>query len=426
MGLAKTNGAYAPFFSPDGQWVGFFAGGKLKKIRIDGAEPVSLCDAPAGRGGSWGEDGTIVAELNSLTFLSLVPAEGGDATPLTELAPGEISHRWPQVLPGGKAVLFLAATSFANMDPGRIAVVSLKDRRKKIILERAGIYPRYLPSGQLAYVTKGSLFAVLFDAERLEVRGTSEKLGEVSMNPTLGSAQYDVSRRGTLAYLIGVTERLRTIQWLDGAGRTEPIVSEPALYGYPRLAPDGARLAVIDSQAGWGDLYIYDRERGGKIRLTNQMAAAYPVWSPDGRFVIFHAAGGMFSARSDGAGKPHPLTQSKTMQAPWSFTPDGTRLVFAEANPAGGAELRLLPVESGTGQPRAGEPQSLLKAATLEIYASFSPDGRWLAYADAEAGSYEVYVRPFPDEGARVHISNAGGMIPTWSRNGHELPLRGS
>jgi serine/threonine-protein kinase len=426
--MPGTDGAYAPFFSPDGQWVGFFAQGKLRKTRIDGGDPVILCDAPAGRGASWGEDGTIVAALNSLTFLSQVSAEGGKPpTPLTELAAEESSHRWPQILPSGKAVLFLASTTYGgSMDPGGIAVVSLKDRRRKMVLEHAGIYPRYLTTGQLLYGTKGSLFGVPFDLERMEVRGASMALGEISTNPTLGSAQYDVSRNGTLVYLMGILEKLWTIQWLDSTGRaeSESIVSEPALYNYPRLSPDGTRLAVIESQGVGGDLFVYDAERGGKTRLTNEMSPSYPLWSPNGEFLVFRAAGGIFWTRSDGAGQPLPLTQSKRHQVPCSFTPDGRRLVFAEAIAAGGAEIRVVPLESGSGQVRAGEPQSLFKTATLEVYASISPDGRWLAYADAEAGSYEVYVRAFPDKGKRLHVSNAGGMIPIWSQNRNELFYR--
>ena len=422
--LPKTDGAYAPFFSPDGQWIGFFAGGKLKKTRIDGGEPVSLCDAPAGRGGSWGEDGTIVAELDSLSGLSVVPVEGGNPTPLTELAPEEITHRWPQFLPGGKSVLFLSSSSYGSMDPSAISVVSLKGGYRKLVLKDAGIYPRYLASGHLIYVNKGSLFGMRFDAERLEARGTPVKLGEVSNNPSLGSAQFDISRNGLLAYVLGITEKLRVIQWLDDSGRTESFVSEPALYSYPRLSPDGVRLAVTESQGGGGDIFVYDRERGGKIRLTNQMTTAYPTWSPDGRFVVFNATGGMFWARADGAGQPQQLTRSKRRQQPTSFTPDGAHLLFAEASPAGGAEIRMVTLESSSGQLRAGEPQSVLKTATLEVYAAISPDKRWLAYADAEGGRYEVYVRAFPDKGARVLVSNAGGMMPVWSQNGRELFYR--
>jgi serine/threonine-protein kinase len=423
--LAKTNGAYAPFLSPDGQWVGFFAGGKLKKTRIDGGEPVSLCDAPAGRGASWGEDGTIVAALDSLSFLSLVSAEGGkQPIPLTELASDEISHRWPQVLPGGKAVLFTVPTAYGSQDPSGIAVMSLTDHRKQMVRERAGMYARYLSPGYLAYVTKGSLFAVPFDVQRLEIRGIPAMLGDISNNPTVGSAQYDMSRGGTLAYLTGFAEKLRTIQWLDRAGTTEPIVSEPALYGFPRLAPDGARLAVIESQGVGNDLFVFDRERGGKTRLTNQMSASYPLWNPDGRFLVFAATGGIFWTRSDGATKPKPLTQSKLRQVPSSFTPDGSRLVFIELAPSGGAEIRVVPVRSTAGELRVGQPESLLKTSTLEVYPSISTDGRWLAYADAEGGTYEIYVRAFPDKGVRVQVSTAGGMIPVWSRNGHQLFYR--
>jgi serine/threonine-protein kinase len=158
--LAKTEGAYEPFFSPDAQWVGFYAPGKLKKTRIDGGEPVSLCDAPDGRGASWGEDGNIIANLQPNSVLWQVPSGGGNATPVSELGLGEGSHRWPQVLPGGHAVLFnVSNTVSSNFDESAIAVLSLKDHRKKMVLERAGYFPRYLSSGHLVYVSKGMLFA---------------------------------------------------------------------------------------------------------------------------------------------------------------------------------------------------------------------------------------------------------------------------
>jgi Tol biopolymer transport system component len=421
--LPGTEGAYAPFFSPDGQWVGFFAQGKLKKTRIDGGEPVTLCDAPAGRGASWGEDGNIIAALDTLVALSQVPSAGGKPVLVTSLAPEEKTHRWPQVLPGGKAVLFNASRTYGSHDDG-IAVVSLKDRRTKILIEHAGMFPRYLPSGHLIYVTKGTMIAVPFDPERLEVRGTATVLEDVSSNPNLGSAQLDFSRTGTLAYRTGEPEGLSTIQWLDGAGKTGVITAEPGTYNSLRLSPDGLRLAYAVNQGSTSDLWVYDLRRGGKILLTSSGGNGWPVWSPDGRFVVFQGVGGIFWKRADGAGNSQPLTQSKNMFLPSSFTPDGTRLVFSEVTPDGGAEIRTVPVESRSGQMRAGEPQLFLKTSTVQNFATFSLDGRWLAYSDAEAGSYDVYVRAFPDKGTRVLISNAGGVMPVWSRNGHELFYR--
>jgi serine/threonine protein kinase/Tol biopolymer transport system component len=423
--LAKTEGAYVPFFSPDGQWVGFFAAGKLKKTRIDGGEPVSLCDAPAGRGASWGDDGNIIATLDTQAGLSRVPPEGGKAISITELGLGEVSHRWPHVLPGGKAVLFTVGAEYGNYDRGGIAVVSLKDHRTKIVLEHAGTYPQYLPSGHLVYITKGTLFAVPFDLDRLEVRDPATRLQEVSSDPNFGSAQIGFSRSGTIAYRSGRTEGLKTIQWVDGAGKTESLGIEPARYLFPRLSPDGSRLVVRVNQEAGTELWIYDLQRSSKTRLTTGTGLnSWPVWSTDGLYVIFQSAGGMFWTRADGAGKPQQLTGSKTLQFPNSFSPDGTRLAFSELTSGGGAEFRTVPVKSGSGQLRAEEAQLFLKTSTVNAFAAFSPDGRWLAYADAEAESYEVSVRAFPDKGTRVQISNAGGLDPRWSRNGHELFYR--
>jgi len=423
--LTGTEGAYTPFFSPDEQWVGFFAQGKLKKTRVDGGDPVSLCDAPAGRGASWGEDGSIIAALDAQVGLSRVPQEGGNPVSVTTLSPGETTHRWPQVLLGGKAVLFNASIAYGNFDEAEIAVVTLQDHRRKTVLEHAGMYPRYLPSGHLVYVTKGTMFAVPFDPDRLEVRGAATRLAEVSINPALGSAQLDFSRSGTLAYRTGGREGLKTLQWLDGAGKTESLKTEPAFYVHPRLSPDGSRLAYLVGQGSSTDLWIYDLQRDKTTRLTNGIVTSSAAWSPDGRFVVFPAAGGIFWTRADGAGKHRPLTQSRgnPIQST-SFNSDGTRLVYSEQIPGGGAEIRTVPVDSRSGQLQAGKPELFLNTAALLAFPAFSPDGRWLAYADAPAGIYEVYVRAFPDNGTQVQISNAGGTMPKWSRNGHELFYR--
>jgi serine/threonine-protein kinase len=180
--MPHTEGAYEPFFSPDSQWVGFFARGKLKKTRIDGGEPVPLCDASNGRGASWGEDSNIIAALDPEAGLSQVPSGGGNPVPITELSTGEDSHRWPQVLPGGKFVLFTISTVSINFDEAGIAILSLKDRRRKTVLDHAGMYPRYLATGHLVYVTKGTVVAAPFDLNRLEVTGTDMRLEEVAYN----------------------------------------------------------------------------------------------------------------------------------------------------------------------------------------------------------------------------------------------------
>jgi serine/threonine-protein kinase len=422
--LRGSDGAYAPFFSPDGQWVAFFARGKLKKTSTDSGELVVLCDAPAGRGGSWAEDGSIVAALGTQTGLSLIPAAGGQVEPLTTLAPGENSHRWPDVLPGVKAVLFTSNTTYSNFDEASIGAVSLTDRTSKIVVEHAGSYPRYVPSGHLIYVTKGTLFAVPFDPVGLKAHGRPAALVEgVSNDTAFGFARFALSTSGMLLYRKGRTEGFRTIHWLDSSGRLEAFALEPAMYQFPRISPDGSRLIWMMNEGPTADLWMYDWRRRSKTKLTDgKDVYAYPVWSPDGRYVVFSSSKGMYWTRADGAGKPQPLTESKALQWPTSFTPDGKRLAFSELTPTGGL-IRTVPLDVSSGQLRAGRGELFLQVAALP-FSAFSPDGRWLAYADAESGNYEVYVRAFPDKGTRWVVSNGGGTMPVWSRNGHELFYR--
>jgi serine/threonine-protein kinase len=424
--ISGTQGADAPFFSPDGQWVGFFAQGKLKKTRVEGGEPVPLCEANSGRGASWGEAGNIIAALDAQAGLWQVPQEGGNATAITKLNTevGENTHRWPQVLPGGNAVLFNSSIVYGNYDEAEIAVLTLKDHRRKTLIQRAGLYPRYLASGHLLYVTKGTLFAVPFDLDRLEVRGAARRLMEVWSNPNLGSAQLDYSHTGTLVYRSGGTEGLRTIQWLDETGKTVSLGFEPAFYLAPRFSPDGSHLSYIVSQGSSTDLWVLDLRRGIRTRVTTGQNAYNPVWSHDGQFMVFQAPGGLYWTRADGAGKPQPLTRGKGLLFPNCFTPDGTQLIFSEEVPEGGADIRSVRVESRRGQVQADEPHLLLKTSAPLAFPTVSPDGGWLAYADAAGGSYEVYVRAFPDNGTKVQISSAGGTMPVWSQSEHELFYR--
>jgi Tol biopolymer transport system component len=428
--LAGTNAAYAPFFSPDSQWVAFFAGGKLKKTSVEGGGAVALCDAPSPRGASWGDDGNIIAALHTSSSLSRIPSTGGVPTPVTELAPGEVTHRWPQVLPGSKAVLFLAHTSTIGLDNAKIEVLSFRDHRRKT-LHQSGTYGRYVAttdgSGHLLYTSKGTLFAVPFDARKLELLGTPTPVQEDVPSNTAGFAQLDISASGTLVYRPGVgAGGPVTLEWLDAAGNKQRLPSKPGPYSQPVFSPDGKLLALTVEAVGSSEIRIYDWRRDVWTHLTfGEGGFSFPVWSPDGRYVVFHAdQGGIFWTRSDGSSKPQPLTQTRNPQFPWSFSPDGKRLAFAEASTGKALGIMTAPVENEGGQLRAGKPEEFLQTASNELYPAFSPDGRWIAYRSFESGPSEIYVRAFPDNSGKWLISDTSGFLPAWSSNGRELFYR--
>jgi serine/threonine-protein kinase len=260
--LPGTEGGFDAFFSPDGQWIGFFAGGQLKKISVQGGAPVTLCTAPQPYGASWSEDGNIVAALNYLSPLDSLPASGGMPHHVTKLS-GYLTHRWPQVLPRGEAVLFTASSSAAGQDNANIEALSMRTGQVKV-LHRGGYYGRYLPGGHLAYVHQGVLFAAEFDPAKLEVRGAATPiLDDVAANGTEGGGQFDSSGApsglGTLVYLSGkVTAQTWQVAWLDSSSKFQPLVTAPGIYLRPNLSPDGRKLAFDDGF----DIYIYDLGQG--------------------------------------------------------------------------------------------------------------------------------------------------------------------
>jgi tRNA A-37 threonylcarbamoyl transferase component Bud32 len=347
--LAGTDAAYQPFFSPDGQWVAFFGDGKLKKISVEGGAAIALCDySGIPQGGSWGKDGNIIAALNNASVLSRIPSAGGTPTPVTQLAPGEIVHIWPQVLPGGKAVLFTSRTAIAA-NASNIEVMTLADRRRQTLV-RGGTFGRYLPSGHLIYMNRGTLFAAPFDLDKLEVRGTPVPVLEQVAYSLYGDAQLDFSRSGTLVYRGGEETGLVTVAWLDGAGKVQPLLAKPGVYGRPALSPDGQRLALEVTEGSGSDIWVYDWRRDTMTRLTSTGTTNGPVWSPDGRYIVFRALGtGTSWTRSDGAGKPQPLTQSKNTQFPGSFAPDGKRLAFHELGSGTLYDIWTVPLETARG-----------------------------------------------------------------------------
>ena len=426
--LPCTEGAFGPFFSPDGQSVAFFAGGKLKKLSFEGGMPVNLCDAPNGLGGTWGDDGNIVASLIAGSPIARIPSNGGTPTPLMELDNEELSNRWPQLLPGSKAVIYSSFTANGS----NIAVISLPDRKKKTLIP-GGFFGRYIATSNgaayLVYLNRGTLYAAAFDPDHLEVRGApSPVLEHVSFSTVANSAQIDISQTGTLIYRSGAAANggQVTVQWLDGADAIQPLLAKPGAYGRPHLSPDGQRLVLEVFDGAVSDAWIYEWRRDIMTRLTFEAGAGVmnPIWSPDGRYILFLGKGGIFWTRSDGAGKPQQLTQSKKLQVPNSFTPDGKRLAWNESSTNGAYDLWTLPLEVDGGGLKGGNPEPFLQTSADERHPQFSPDGRWLAYSSNESGTYQVCIRAFPDKGGKWQVSSDGGVYPVWSKNGRELFFR--
>jgi serine/threonine-protein kinase len=422
--LAGTENGSDAFFSPDSQWVGFFAAGLLRKISFQGGAPVTVSRAAISpRGASWGDGDRIVATLNNLVPLSLLPAGGGPAKPITRLATGQQTHRWPQMLPGGEAVLFTASlNNVGNDDNSDIDALSLKTGQVKVV-QRGGYYGRYVPGGYLLYVQQGTLYGVAFDPARLETRGAPVPLlDDLAADAANGGGQFDVSRTGTLVYLAGKgTPRTWRASWLDSSGKLQPLPLQPGQYGVSRISPDGRKLSFQNA----GDIFVYDLEKETPTRITfSGGTAAGAVWAPDSQHIVFQSKSALFWIRSDGGGEPQRMLERQAPVIPWSFSPDGKRLAFFEVDPETLADIWTLPLDlSDPDHPGPGKPESFLRSPADERIATFSPDGRWIAYRSDESGTATIYVRPFPAaSGGKWQISADGGArFPIWSKNGREL-----
>jgi serine/threonine-protein kinase len=424
--LSGTEDANSPFFSPDGEWIGFFAAGKLKKVSITGGATVTLADAPANRGGAWAEDGTIVFTPGPPLDLGVrrVSAAGGKSAALMSLAEGEVTQRWPQALPGGIGVLYTSSRDLDTYDDATLVVQRLPTGARKAVL-RGGSQGRYLPSGPLVYMHKGTLFAVPFDLDRLEVTGQPAPAVEhVMSNATTGSAQFAVSASGTLVYLPGrSTGAGIPVHWMDREGKTTPLRATPANWFDLHFSPDGRRLAMAIVE-GRSDIWVYELARETLTRLTSDpVNAAAPVWTPDGRRIVFASARAdtstfnLYWQRADGTGDAQRLTESKNQQYPGSWHPTGRYLAFYEQNPTTNRDLMVLPMEGDDVSGwKPGKPFVFLNSPDAEQGPMFSPDGRWLAYVSGETGRSEVFVRPFPGPGGKTQISSGGGAFSSWSR----------
>ena len=429
--LQETEDAMSPFFSPDSQTIGFFTPGKLKKIAVSGGAVTTLCDAPNGRGGSWGADGTIVFQpvSNPGSGLHSVSDAGGTSAPLG--MKGLIAQRWPQILPGGRAVIYSGNSVTISWDTGSIMAQALPSGPPKVLVEGA-FYGRYV-NGHLLYIRNGTLYSVSFDAERLETRGEHTPLIEGVLSAVnTGGAQYSVSDSGTLLYIPGkfMGDHL-PVTWIDRQGKTTLLRAEAADWWFPSFSPLGQQLAMTIGYGYASDVWTYDWARDTPTQLTfGRGVDSAPVWTPDGRRIAYASAPdentqatNIYWKRADGTGEAQRLTESANGQIPFSFDPTGKYLAYIERRIDTSFDVMILPIEGDekTGW-KAGTPQSFEATPTLENAPAFSPDGRWLAYSSTESGTAEIYVRPFPTGKGKWKVSIApGGMNPLWSPKRPEL-----
>jgi serine/threonine-protein kinase len=443
--LAGTEGAFSPFFSPGGDWIGFFANLEMQKIAVEGGALIKLLGgASFTSGASWGDDGNIIVAMRGELYR--VPSAGGTAVQLTKLNSGEATHRWPQVLPGSQEVLFTAATlASSGYDDATIEVLSLKTGERKT-LHRGGFSARYLAGttgsagiGHLVYLHQSTLFAVPFEPRRLALAGSPAPILQDVGSTEAGGGDFTFAGNGTFVYLAGKAFLGGyPISWVDSRGKmAQPLHAPPGRYGTPRFSPDGKRLAYErDTAKGSGDLWVKDLDRDTTSRLTFLPGVNdYPVWTPDGKTIVFRSilqpANGLYAIRADGSGEAKRLTE--VTQFPYSFSPDGKRLAVFQRGSGGSHDIFTLPVEvdSGPGAPgiRLGKPELFLGTPFDETRPAFSPDGRWLAYGSVESGKDEVYVRPFSTsgegQGGKWQVSTGGGRVPHWSRDGRELLFLG-
>lgn len=427
--LAGTEGASTPVFSPDGKWLAFVADFTLKKMSYFDGPAISIAKVGDLRGISWVGGDSLIYTPHVSEPLYQVSVNGGEPRQISTLDEGksERTHRWPQVLPGGKAVIFTVGTlnSPDNYESSNIEAVLLATGERRVLLEGASM-AGYARSGHLVFARGGSLYAVGFDADTLTTHGTPVAvLQGVAGDQTSGVAHFSIADDGTLAYIPGGTGAgLRSVFWADRSGKFQPINIPVAQYNDVRISPDGSRLALLVGSSGGGDVWVYDIARETSTRLTFDMVNASPVWSADGRSIFYTAieSGGnkakVLRKPADGSREAEVVASLANNAYIKAILPDGASAIFDYQRNSSRGDIVQLPLSPETQMSR------VVSTPFDEYGAALSPYGRLLAYQSNESGRPEIYVRDLSESGGRWQISTAGGEEPRWSPDGRELYYR--
>ena len=418
--IEGTEGAEGPFFSPDGEWVGFHADGKLKKVSVRGGLPLRIFDTVDFRGAAWGPDGTIVAAVDQRGPLVTVPAGGGVPKPLTKLdtVKGEWGHRFPRFLPGGRTILFEAHVGGFDPEAATLCAVSL-DTGQRTVLMQASDDALYAPTGHLIYVQAGRLLAVPFDAASLKVTGVPRPVGEGALKQrNTGAVHLAIADNGTMIYAAGDTIGATSeVYWVGKGGALKPYGVSKALYRWPRLSRDGTRVLMQVIGTNVQGTWLAPVGSEDFTKLTDGIGS---IWNPAGDRVYYSmpAERGLRSINSDGSGTEQILLKDSAVEQATSVSPDGKTLLFTRRDPK--SSLDIMSIDAAGKE----TPKPVVQTDAQEGGGRFSPDGHYVAYVSDENGHFEVFLMDYPGPGGRWQISRTGGKDPIWSADGRTLYYR--
>jgi serine/threonine protein kinase len=426
--MSGTEGATYPFWSADSRYVGFFAAAKLNKVDASGGPPQALCDVPSGRGGTWNNTGIIVFAPDTNAGLARVDAAGGTRVALSTLDAKETSHRWPDFLPDGNHFLYFAHGA-TSADSG-IYLAALDSKERKLLL-RNDSNALYAAPGYLLFVRDNTLMAQRLNLRSLALEGEAKPVADhVAVNTDTWRSILTASANGELLYQHGAAGGGSQLVWYDASGKPgEPVLPETADYYGPMLSPDAGKLAFALETNGIADIWVVDLARHTKTRITfGPMYSSNPLWWPDGKSIVFSygpsggATDSLYRQNADGTGSKEKLLETPGItEFASSVSPDGRYISYMRRDPKSntGFDIWALPMFPD----KSGEQKPFPVVATnfLDVTPSFSPDGKWLAYANNETGRMEIYIQPFPSGAGRWQVSTAGGTRPNWRKDGKEL-----